>query len=158
MSDLMQPTDPAISAATLSALTDLRGVDAAAASEFTKNLAASVPAPIAAKADIIFVAFYGRLTVQPTVKEYKKWEFTVDSWGLGASGGTSIGIMYTAYDSWDAFFKNVTSYHVQGLADAGGILQVNWFNSSGIPVGQFNGAMVGVGGLEAGGSGKWEKN
>ena len=65
-------------------------------------------------------------------------------------------MMYTAYDNWDAFFKNVTSYHVQGYSEGGGILQVNWFISNGTPVGQFNGAMVGAGGLEAGGPGKWK--
>ena len=109
-----------------------------------------------AKAEIIFVLFYGNLTVKIRSAPYNKYYYDVDSWGLGAQGGTSLGVMYTAYDNWEAFFQNVTSYHVQGIADAGGILQVNWFISNGTPVGQYNGAMAGVGALEAGGSGKWK--
>jgi hypothetical protein len=65
--------------------------------------------------------------------------------------------MYTAYDSWDAFFRNVTSAHAQGIAEAGGILQINWFIENGTPVGQFNGAAGGIGVVECGGSGKWQK-
>jgi hypothetical protein len=70
---------------------------------------------------------------------------------------TKVGFMYTAYETWDAFFNNVTSAHVQGIAVEGGILQINWFNASGTPVGQFNGVAGGIGLLEAGGEGKWQR-
>ena len=78
-------------------------------------------------------------------------------WGGPAYSGGGVGFMYTAYSTWDAFFNNVTSCHAQGIASGPGILQITWFNASGTPVGQFNGAVGGVGVFEAGGEGKWQK-
>lgn len=65
--------------------------------------------------------------------------------------------MYTAYDSFDGLFANTTAYHARAGAVTGGVLQIDWFNKSGVPVGQYNGAAAGIGALEAGGSGKWKK-
>jgi len=154
--ELLAPTREPIRAATLARLPKLPGVDQSAVAGFPDKLAASVPAPLSAKASLIFAVIYGKLTVDGLPDPYAKWHFNADIWGIGATGGTAIGIMYTAYDSWAAFFASVTAYHVQGIASGGGILQVNWFNKSGVPVGQFNGAMAGAGGLEAGGPGTWK--
>lgn len=156
MSEILAPTNPVIERASVNSLMSLRGVNPKEVENFSERLAASSAKPLSARASIIFVAFYGKLTVDSLPAPYSNQRFEVDSWGLGATGGTSIGIMYTAYNNWDAFFANVTSYHVQGIADGGGILQVNWFIANGTPVGQFNGAMAGAGGLEAGGPGKWK--
>jgi hypothetical protein len=148
------PTNPIVREATLR-LKKLKGVPESAVEGFSDALAASSASMLQARADIVFVVFYGNLTVKVQTAPYTKKYFDVDSWGLGAAGGTAFGGMYTGYDNWDSFFKNVTSYHVQGFADGGGLLQVTWFISNGTPVGQFNGGMVGAAGIEAGGSGKW---
>ena len=155
MSNLLLPTDPNFQKAT-SNLKNLRGIDAASIDSYAEKLATTTASVLAAKADIIFALFYGNLTVKITTDSYKNKNGDVDIWGIGAAGGTSIGMMYTAYDNWDAFFMNVTAYHVQGVAEGGGFLQVNWFISNGTPVGQFNGAMGGAGALEAGGAWKWK--
>lgn len=155
--ELIRPTEPAIASATIGALGSLRGVDHAAARALPGKLAASGAPVLQAKADIIHVVIYGDLTVRVQTDPYQAYEFHESSWGLGAAGGTALGFMYTAYNSWDAFFANVTSYHVQGIAEGGGILQVNWFIANGTPVGQFNGAMAGAGGLEGGGPGRWKR-
>ncbi|TYC51949.1 hypothetical protein FMN50_19590 [Rhodobacterales bacterium] len=113
----------------------------------------SVPAPIGATASVN-IAVWGKCTCAP---DGKNWKYDRTIWGGPAYFGASVGFLYTAYEDWDAFFKHVTSVHCQGISSGGGILQINWFNKSGIPVGQFNGAAGGIGLLEAGGSGGWEK-
>lgn len=155
MSDLLMPSNPNFKKAT-SNLKKLKGIDAASIDLYAEKLAATSASVLSAKSDIIFALFYGNLTVKVLADPYKNKYFDVDTWGLGATGGTAVGMMYTAYDNWDAFFNNVTSYHVQGIADGGGFLQINWFISNGTPVGQFNGAMAGAGGIEAGGAGRWK--
>jgi len=155
MSDLLLPTNPNFDEAT-SNLKNLRGVEAASVDSYAEKLAVSAAPALSAKADIIFAAFYGNLTMKILADPYKKKYYDESVWGAGATGGTAVGIMYTAYNNWDAFFKNVTSFHVQGIAKGGGFLQVNWFISNATPVGQFNGAMGGLGLLEAGGPGKWK--
>lgn len=155
MSDLLLPSNPNFQKATAN-LKKLKGIDAASIDSYAKKLTATSAPVLSAKADIIFVVFYGNLTVKVLADPYKHKYFDVDTWGLGATGGAAVGMMYTAYDNWDAFFKNVTSYHVQGLSDGGGFLQINWFIKNGTPVGQFNGGMAGAGGIEAGGAGRWK--
>jgi len=155
MSNLLSATDPIIQKAT-SNLKNLRGIDAGAIDSYVENLATTTASVLSAKADIIFALFYGNLTVKVNTDPYSNKSGDVDIWGFGVAGGTAIGIMYTAYDNWDAFFNNVTAYHVQGIADGGGILQINWFISNGTPVGQFNAAFAGAGGLEAGGAWTWK--
>lgn len=159
---LLLPSNPIIKSATLTAFSKLKGVDMQAAEDFINKFddaapkaAVDVPAPLGAKADLIFGLIYGSVTVKPTSGP-TSCIFEHSFWGVGAVGGSSIGFMYTAYDSWDAFFRNVTGFHVQGIASGGGILQVNWFISNGTPVGQFNGAMAGAGGVEGGNSGTWK--
>ncbi len=150
------PSNPIIKKATLDAFKNLNGITMATAEDFVSKAAAvSVPAPLGATTSLIFGAIYGSVTVKPTSGGYTNWVFDHSFWGIGAMGGSSIGFMYTAYDSWDAFFQNVTGFHVQGIAEGGGILQVNFFISNGTPVGQFNGALAGAGGVEGGNSGKW---
>ncbi len=85
------------------------------------------------------------------------WQYDNTIWGGPAYSGNGVGFMYTAYNTWEAFFNNVTGCHAQGIATAGGVLQINWFNASGLPVGQFNGAVGGIGVFEAGGEGKWQR-
>lgn len=137
-------------------LKKLKGVSKSDVKEYQAALEASGAKVLQARASIIFIVFYGQLSVKVQTKPYTKWKYEVDSWGLGAQGGDSLGFMYTAYDNWDSFFKNVTSYHVQGGSAGGGFLQVNWFIKNGTPVGQFNGGQLGAGVIEAGGPGKWK--
>ena len=136
MSNILLPTDPIFQEAT-SNLKNLRGIDAASINSYAKNLATTTASVLSAKADIIFAVIYGNLTVKVNTDPYTNKNGDVDIWGIGAAGGTAIGMMYTAYDNWDAFFNNVTAYHVQGIAEGGGALQINWFISNGTPVGQF---------------------
>lgn len=112
------------------------------------------PGTIEAKAGIIFVGIYGNVECKP---KNQPWEFDQSVWGIGAAGFTCLGLMYTAYDNWHAFFTQTTGFQAQGIADGGGIFQITWFNNSGTPIGQFNGAAAGLGVFEVGGKGKWKK-
>jgi hypothetical protein len=116
--------------------------------------AAETPAPIGATASLK-LAVWGKLYVSCEA-DGRKCVYDQTAWGGPAYFGDSVGFMYTAYDSWAAFFANVTGFHVQGIAEGGGILQVNWFIANGTPVGQFNGVAGGIGAVEAGGSGGWQ--
>ncbi|UYQ63204.1 hypothetical protein [Streptomyces peucetius] len=145
------PTQSLAQQATMNAL-GVR-VGASEVESFLEKLAsASVPAPIGATADVK-IAVWGKVQVTP---DGQPWLYDHTIWGGPAYFGSSVGFMYTAYDSWDAFFQDVTSVHVQGVDVGGGLLQANWFRSDGLPVGQFNGVAAGGGLVEAGGSGKWE--
>lgn len=113
-----------------------------------------VPSPAEAKAELWTVAIYGYVSCTPTSLDHT---FEANHWGIGLNASTSYGFMYTAYDSWEGLFTETQGYHAQGIQDAGGILQINWFNGSGTPVGQFNGVAAGLGVFEVGGSGRWKK-
>ena len=115
---------------------------------------AEVPAPIGATASLTFVLFYGVVKCEPNEKPYI---FEHDVWGVGGAAVSSDGFMYTAYQNWDAFFRQTTAFHVQGIAEGGGILQITWFNKDGLPIGQYNGIAKGIGVFEAGGAGTWKK-
>ncbi|SDN59236.1 hypothetical protein SAMN04489726_7319 [Allokutzneria albata] len=144
------PHNPIVRAATVHSLG--RRLDPGEIEKFLDDMvSASVPAPIGATASVK-IAIWGKVDCDPNGQP---WSYDASIWGGPAYFGQAAGFMYTAYQTWDAFFRNVTSVHVQGIASAGGILQINWFNHSGTPVGQFNGAAGGVGVLEAGGSGGW---
>lgn len=144
------PTNPIVRDSTIRALGSR--VDASEVKNFLDKAASdATPAPIGATASVK-IAVWGKVTCDP---DGQPWRYDQTIWGGPAYFGDSIGFMYTAYDSWDAFFRYVTSVHCQGIAEAGGILQINWFNGNGVPVGQFNGAAGGIGLLEAGGSGGW---
>lgn len=112
------------------------------------------PSPSEAKAELYTVAVYGYVKCTPTNLDH---EFEANHWGIGLAAMASYGFMYTAYNSWDALFRETSGYHAQGIADAGGILQITWFNGSGVPIGQFNSAAGGIGVFEVGGSGSWKK-
>lgn len=116
--------------------------------------AVGVPAPAEAKGETYTILFYGYVKCTPTHLDY---EFEANHWGLGLAGVSGYGFMYTAYDTWDGLFNETRGYHAQGIAASGGILQINWFNGSGVPVGQFNGAAAGIGAFEVGGEGSWKK-
>ena len=148
----LRPTRDIVQKATLKAL---RGrVDEGEVRRFLEKAASNdVPAPIGATASLK-IAVWGKLGCDP---DGQPWKYDITVWGGPAYFGESVGFMYTAYETWDAFFRYVTGAHVQGIAEAGGILQINWFNESGVPVGQFNGAAGGIGLVEAGGSGTWQK-
>jgi len=146
----MSPITPLLRQATTKALS--QRVSQGYLTEFLEKLTSeSVPAPIGATATIK-LAVWGKLLVEP---DPQPWKYDHVIWGGPAYFGTSVGFMYTAYESWDPFFQNVTSFHAQGVDAGGGILQVNWFISDGTPVGQFNGLAAGVGGFQGGGSGTW---
>ena len=156
MSDDLTPTNKVVQASTLYALKEIAKVDEV--NQFLDKMASSsVPAPIAATASLTFALFYGVVKCEPRPDPYNVWIYDEDVWGVGAAAISTIGLMYTAYESWDAFFSLTTAFHVQGIAEGGGIFQINWFNKSGTPVGQYNGAAGGIGVFEAGGSGKWKK-
>ena len=146
----LAPTNPLISESTVKVFE--RRFDAGAVQEFLdKTASPSTPPAIGATASVD-IAIWGKARCSP---DSQPWLYDNTIWGGPAYFGTSTGFMYTAYDSWDAFFKNVTSCHCQGIAEGGGILQINWFNASAVPVGQYNGVAGGIGLLEAGGSGGW---
>lgn len=154
---IFRPDLDALRQATIKALQPQIG-DAQASDFVAKLSGANAPPPVGATANVT-IAIWGKCTCDPDNKNpaVKAWKFDQTAWGGPAYGGSSVGFLYTAYNDWDAFFRNVTSFHCQGIASGGGILQINWFNKSGTPVGQFNGAAGGIGLLEAGGKGGWEK-
>ena len=130
----LSPAQPHLRDATMEAFKDR-----ADAGELEKFLAqASAPAaatPIGATASVK-IAIWGKVHCEP---DGQPWVYDATIWGGPAYGGDAVGFMYTAYDSWDPFFQNVTGVHCQGIAEAGGVLQINWFLTNGTPVGQFNG-------------------
>ena len=149
----LAPTNDAIQGATLRALKEI--TNEKEVKRFLEKTASSeVPAPISATASLTFALFYGVVKCEPRGQQ---WLFDEDVWGVGAAAISSVGLMYTAYNTWDAFFRNTTAFHVQGITEGGGIYQINWFNSSGTPIGQYNGAAGGIAAFEAGGAGKWKK-
>lgn len=119
----------------------------------TTGSASGIPSPITATGSAYFGLIFGVVKCTPASQPYT---FEEKAWGIGASAGSGAGLIYTAYDSWDAFFKNTAGYHAQGIADGGGILQINFFNSSAIPIGQYNGVAGGIGVFECGGKGTWQ--
>lgn len=152
---LLNPSNPVIKTATLDAFKKFEGMDMAAAEDFlNKAGGGTVPPPISAEATIVMGIIYGNLNIKP-LSEHTNCKFNHDFWGIGAVGCESIGMMYTAYTSWDTFFKDVTSFHVQGIAEEVGFLQVNFFRHDALPIGQFNGIAGGVGAFEGGNAGKW---
>lgn len=148
----LHPTSDVIRAATIKSLKDRVKEDEI--EKFLSETASASAAPVLGAVTTVNIAVWGKLSCEP---DKEPWKYDITIWGGPAYFGTSIGFMYTAYTDWDAFFKNVTSAHVQGIASGGGILQVNWFISNGTPVGQFNGAAGAIGLVEGGGSGKWQK-
>lgn len=114
----------------------------------------SLEAPnTSAKVNVTAAFIYG--TVYCEIDSLKK-RFEGTHWGIGLAGFAATGVIYTAYYNWQDFFSNATAYHVQSAGVAGGVVQVNWFNGFGTPVGQFNGIAGGAGAMEVGGSGSWE--
>ena len=148
----LQPTREELQEATLKVLKGRVSEDEARRF-LTEAAGDGVPDPIGATADLK-IAVWGKLKCDP---DGQPWKYDITVWGGPAYIGGAVGFMYTAYTSWDAFFTYVTSAHVQGVDVGGGILQINWFNKDGTPVGQFNGAAGGVGLVEAGGSGGWDR-
>lgn len=106
-----------------------------------------------AKVTVVAAFVYGM--VYCDIDSLKK-RFEGTHWGIGLAGFAATGMIYTAYDNWQSFFNNTKGYHVQSGGVAAGIVQVNWFNNDGVPVGQFNGIAGGVGIMEVGGSGSWK--
>lgn len=112
-----------------------------------------IPSPITATGSAYFGLIFGVVKCEPGSEPYT---FEEKAWGIGASAGSGAGLIYTAYESWDAFWQNTAGYHAQGIAEGGGILQINFFNSSAVPIGQYNGVAGGVGVFECGGKGSWQ--
>jgi hypothetical protein len=144
----LHPSNPQLQQATKEALTNQipeSGVQAF----LDKVGSAATAAPLGATLDLE----QDRLLVEP---DGQPWKYDCPDWGGSGYADRSVGFMYTSYDSWDAFFQNVTGYVVQGIAVGGGILQINWFISNGSPVGQGNFAYGGIGPMTGGGSCKWQ--
>lgn len=137
----------------------LRGLDGRVSEQDVNNFiekttSGGAPALIPAKASVIFAGIYGNVSCDPTSMP---WNGSESIWGLGAKGGSAIGVIYTVYHSWDDFFRYTTGFHVQGIAKKGGILQINWFEGKGDLIGQYNGALAGLGGLQGGGHWRWKR-
>lgn len=145
----LRPDHPIVHEATLEALKGRVGEEEVR--KFLAEAATSVPNPIGATGTLNLVV-WGKATCDPDGQPWK-WDTTV--WGGPAYFGTGVGFMYTAYATWDEFFRNVNGIHCQGIASGGGILQFNWFKDA-LPVGQWNAVSGAIGLAEAGGSGKWE--
>ncbi|MEP3113745.1 hypothetical protein [Nisaea sp.] len=112
------------------------------------------PAPILCEGNITAVLVHSWMHCNPLADYYMK----ESAWGVGAGVVPAAGgFLYTAYNSWDLFWNETAGYHAQGFADGPGILQFNFFNSSWVPMGQFNAASAGIAWFEFGGSGKWRK-
>jgi hypothetical protein len=149
----LHPTNPFVRDTTVGVLE--RAGDA---QEFLDKVTSSaVPAPLMAQAWVALV-IGGTLKVGKLGDPWSSWNYDSTIWGGPGCVGTAPGFMYTAYSSWDGFFRNVTSCHVQGISAGGGLLQINWFIANGTPVGQFNGVLGGIAAFEAGGAGKWTKS
>ncbi len=150
-SEQLNPANPEILNATKAALgTQLP--ESEVQEYLDKLTSVTVPSPIGGTVTLK-LAVWGNILVVP---DGQPWKYDHTTWGGPAYFGTSAGFMYTAYNSWDAFFQNASKFHVQGIAEGAGILQVNWFLDNGTPVGQFNGAAGGIGLVEGGGSGNWQ--
>lgn len=152
MSDLLTPNNEIVQAATVRALKGK--VKDSDLQKILNPSAAGVPDPLRATGSLWATVFYAGMKCEPTGVPYY---FEEGAWGLGLGIVTTGGILYTAYTTWDAFWRETAGYHAQGIAEGGGILQFNFFNSSGVPVGQFNGVAGGIGAFEFGGTGKWKK-
>jgi hypothetical protein len=112
-----------------------------------------IPSPITATGSAYFGLTFGVVKCTPASQPYP---FEEKAWGIGATAGSGAGLVYTAYGSWDALFSEHRGYHAQGIADGGGILQINFFNSSAIPIGQYNGVTGGIDVFECGGKDTWQ--
>lgn len=113
-----------------------------------------IPRPKEAKSELYTVGVYGYVKCTPTHLPY---HFEANHWGLGLAVMACYGTMYTAYANWEDLFNETRGYHAQGIADAGGILQITWFNGDHKPIGQFNSVAGGIGIFEVGGKGRWKK-
>lgn len=111
------------------------------------------PGTITAQASIGMAVIYGVIKCTPG---HHPWQFEESVWGGGVTAGGAMGIIYKAVPSWDAFFRQTTGFHCQGIAKAGGILQITFLNKF-KPIGQYNGAMGGIGVFECGGNGRWAR-
>lgn len=111
---------------------------------------------VQADASLVSAVIWSTISCKP---KNLPWVFDESAWGPGIGGGSCTGFLYHAYSDpgdWDSFFRDAAAYHAQGIAATGGIFQINWFNSNGVPIGQFNGAMAGAGVFEIGNSCKWK--
>lgn len=153
MSEIIEPNIKHVRKATMKAFKGkLKDEDI---NHFLETLSSEkAPGPLQASASLAMALIFGVVHCEP---KGQPWEFTENVWGVGAAGITSIGLMYTTLPSWDAFFRETTAFHVQGYSEGGGLFQINWFRSDGLPTGQFNGLAGGIAAFEAGGSGHWKR-
>ena len=161
MSEILKPDIEAVQAATWRAFkgklkdNEIQSfLEATTGSKTTAAITAKVPAPITATGSLYFIAIYGVISCKPSHEPYY---FEESSWGIGATAMSAGGVLYTAYERWDDFWNLTTAYHAQGIAEAGGIFQINFFNNKAVPIGQFDAVAGGIGVFECGGSGKWHK-
>src|ERR1700730_2085287 len=139
------PTSPVVEQATIRALKGR--VEADEVRKFLREASRSEPGALGATASVnIFI--WGKVKCYPEAP----WHYDTTIWGGPAASIESVGFIYTAYRTWDDFFRNVTGVHLQ----CDSTLQINWF-ADGTPVGQFNGAATGNAHFEAGGEGKWQR-
>jgi hypothetical protein len=143
------PTSLVVEQATIKALKGR--VEADEVRKFLREASRSV-APALGATVSVNIAIWGKVKCCPTDTP---WHYDATIWGGPAFFGESVGVMFTAYDTWDRFFANVTGVWVQGVADGAGLLQVTWFADA-VLVGQFDGLAGAIGLLEAGGEGRWQ--
>lgn len=111
---------------------------------------------IQAKASAKMFLIYGEMDCFD-LEGYKS-TFKQRIWGLGAGGFDAvIGGIYNVYEgnNWPYFFRQAAYAHAQAIAGTIGTLQITWFDNSGVPIGQFNSAVVGAGAFEIGCDGHW---
>ncbi|MCE5285670.1 MAG: hypothetical protein LLG02_07470 [Pelosinus sp.] len=109
-----------------------------------------------ADASILSAVVWSKVKCYP---DNQPWKFEAQAWGPAVCGGSCAGFMYNFYEpnDWDAFFRNTASFWAQGVSYLGGIFQITWFDSNSKLIGQFNGAMAGVGVFEVANKGHWTK-
>jgi hypothetical protein len=146
----LRPDRDELLQATLSALKGR--VEEEEVRRFVKEAASSAAPALGATASLK-LAVWGKLKCEP---DGQPWIYDHTVWGGPAIAIEAVGFMYTAYASWDAFFRNVTGVQATAGALHAGALQINFFKDL-LPVGQFNGVGAGEGIAFAAGNGRWEK-
>lgn len=112
---------------------------------------------IDADGSINFGLIYGVVKCTPTSSSYP-YTFDHDVWGLGAMVASGTGVIYLSGADWNYFFNNTAGFEVAGVSGGGGVLQITFFNSSAIPIGQFTAACGGIGSFGSGGKGGWQSS
>ncbi|MDQ0363104.1 hypothetical protein [Breznakia pachnodae] len=118
----------------------------------------SIPKVINSEVLITSSLGWSIIRVTPSDTQYQTWRMDERVWGTRIGSGVASGFIYTVYESYEAFFKYTTTYQLKSVNKYDDILQINWFNSSGLPIAQFNGVLEGGPILEIGGGCYWKNS